>query len=47
MGAAEVNDYLQDREQQATKMRQANERLFNPAGICARLSARQAEVGSL
>lgn len=43
---AEVNDYLQAREQQATEVRQANERLFSPAGIRARLSARQAEQGS-
>jgi len=43
---AEVNDYLQAREQQAAAVRQANERLCNPTGIRARLSARQAEPGS-
>jgi len=43
---AEVNDYLQARKQQSAEVRQANERLFNPAGIRARLSARQAEQGS-
>jgi len=43
---AEVNDYLQAREQRAVAVRQANERLFNPTGIRARLSARQAEPGS-
>jgi len=43
---AEVNDYLQAREQQAAEVRQANERLFNPAGIRVRLSVRRAEQGS-
>lgn len=38
---AEVDDYLRIREQRATEVRQANERLFDPAGIRARLIARQ------
>ena len=43
---AEVDDYLQAREQCSTEVRQANERLFDPAGIRARLLARQAGQGS-
>jgi hypothetical protein len=39
---AEVNDYLQAREQRAAEVRQANERLFDPTGVRARLMARQA-----
>ena len=38
---AEVDDYLQAREQRSTEVRQANERLFDPTGIRARLMARQ------
>jgi hypothetical protein len=36
-----VNDYLQVREQRSVEVRQANERLFDPTGIRARLMARQ------
>jgi len=43
---AEVDDYLQAREQQAAEVRQINERLFNPTGIRARLLARQAKQSS-
>jgi len=43
---AEVDDYLQAREQQAAEVRQVNERLFNPTGIRTRLLARQAKQGS-
>jgi uncharacterized protein (DUF433 family) len=39
---AEVNDYLQAREQRAAEVRAANERIFDPAGIRARLIARLA-----
>jgi len=38
----EVDDYLQVREQRSVEVRQANERLFDPTGIRARLLARQA-----
>ncbi|HCS90708.1 MAG: DUF433 domain-containing protein [Thiohalocapsa sp. PB-PSB1] len=38
---AEVNDYLRTREQRSAEVRQANERLFDPTGIRARLMARQ------
>ena len=38
---AEVDDYLLAREQTAAEVRQANERLFDPTGIRARLMARQ------
>lgn len=38
---AEVDDYLRIREQRAAEVRQANERLFDPTGIRARLMARQ------
>jgi uncharacterized protein (DUF433 family) len=38
---AEVDDYLQVREQRSAEVRQANERLFDPTGIRARLMARQ------
>jgi len=38
---AEVDDYLQAREQRSAEVRQANERLFDPTGIRARLMARQ------
>jgi uncharacterized protein (DUF433 family) len=38
----DVDDYLRIREQQAAEVRQANERLFDPVGIRARLMARQA-----
>jgi len=37
----EVDDYLQAREQRSAEVRQANERLFDPTGIRARLLARQ------
>ena len=43
---AEVDDYLKAREQRSAEVRQANERLFDPAGIRARLLARQAGQGS-
>ena len=39
---SEVDDYLRIREQRAAEVRQANERLFDPTGIRARLMARQA-----
>jgi uncharacterized protein (DUF433 family) len=38
---AEVDEYLRIREQRATEVRQANERLFDPTGIRARLMTRQ------
>lgn len=38
---AEVDDYLKAREQRSAEVRQANERLFDPTGIRARLLARQ------
>ena len=38
---AEVDDYLRTREQRSEEVRQANERLFEPTGIRARLMARQ------
>lgn len=38
---AEVDDHLQVREQRSAEVRQANERLFDPTGIRARLMARQ------
>jgi len=44
---AEVDDYLLAREQTAAEVRQANERLFDPAGIRARLMARQAGQDSV
>lgn len=37
---AEVDDYLRIREQRAAEVRQANERLFDPTGMRARLMAR-------
>lgn len=37
-----VDDYLREREQRSAEVRQANERLFDPTGIRARLMARQA-----
>lgn len=37
----EVDDYLRGREQHAAEVRRANERLFDPTGIRARLMARQ------
>jgi len=37
----EVDDYLQTRERRSAEVRQANERLFDPAGVRARLLARQ------
>ncbi|NEX20681.1 DUF433 domain-containing protein [Thiorhodococcus mannitoliphagus] len=43
---AEVDDYLRTREQRSAEVRQANERLFDPTGIRARLMARQTEQGS-
>ena len=43
---AEVDDYLQAREQRSIEVRQANERLFDPTGIRARLMARQAGQNS-
>ena len=39
---AEVDDYLREREQRSAEVRQANERLFDPTGIRARMMARQA-----
>jgi uncharacterized protein (DUF433 family) len=39
---AEVDDYLLARERTAAEVRRANERLFEPTGIRARLMARQA-----
>jgi uncharacterized protein (DUF433 family) len=39
---AEVDDYLRMREQRSAEARRANERLFDPTGIRARLLARQA-----
>jgi uncharacterized protein (DUF433 family) len=39
---AEVDAYLAAREDRANGVRQANERLFSPEGIRARLLARQA-----
>jgi hypothetical protein len=36
---AEVDDYLNAREQRSAEVRQANERLFDPTGIRARLTA--------
>jgi len=44
---AEVDEYLRVREQRAVEVRQANERLFDPAGIRARLMARQARQDSV
>jgi uncharacterized protein (DUF433 family) len=38
---AEVDDYLDAQEQRSAEVRQANERLFDPTGIRARLLARQ------
>jgi uncharacterized protein (DUF433 family) len=38
---AEVDEYLRAREQRSAEVRQANERLFDPTGIRARLMARQ------
>jgi uncharacterized protein (DUF433 family) len=40
--ADEVDDYLRAREQRAAEVRQANERLFDPIGIRARLMTRKA-----
>ena len=40
---ADVTDYLRYREQRAAEVRQANERLFNPSGLRARLSSRQSK----
>jgi len=37
----EVDDYLHVREQRSAEVRKANERLFDPTGIRARLMARQ------
>jgi len=42
---AEVDDYLQARERRAAEVRAANERVFDPAGIRARLIARRAGQG--
>ena len=39
--AAEMDDDLRVREQRAADVRQANERLFDPTGIRARLMARK------
>ena len=39
---AEVDDYLRTRDDRSAEVRQANERLFDPTGIRARLMARQA-----
>ncbi|WP_295581616.1 DUF433 domain-containing protein [uncultured Lamprocystis sp.] len=38
---AEVDDHLRMREQRSADVRRANERLFDPTGIRARLMARQ------
>jgi uncharacterized protein (DUF433 family) len=38
---AEVDNYLRTREQRSAEVRQANERLFDPTGLRARLLARQ------
>jgi uncharacterized protein (DUF433 family) len=38
---AEVDDYLRTREQGSAEVRQANERLFDPTGVRARLMARK------
>lgn len=38
---AEVNEYLEAREQQSAEVRHLNERRFDPTGIRARLLARQ------
>jgi len=46
LSLGQVHAVIQARERQAETVRQANERLFNPAGVRARLSARQAEQGS-
>jgi len=43
---AEVDDYLRTREQRAAEVRHANERLFDPTGIRARLMARQTQQDS-
>jgi uncharacterized protein (DUF433 family) len=43
--AAEVDDYLRMRQQRSADVRRANERLFDPTGIRARLMARQAGQG--
>jgi len=42
---AEVNDYLRARAQRAAEVTEANERIFDPAGIRARLIARRAGQG--
>ncbi|AUB82961.1 DUF433 domain-containing protein [Candidatus Thiodictyon syntrophicum] len=42
---AEVDAYLAAREDRAKEVRQANERLFSPVGVRARLLARQASQG--
>jgi uncharacterized protein (DUF433 family) len=39
--AKEVDAYLKAREQRASEVREANERLFDPVGIRARLMARR------
>lgn len=39
----EVDAYLAARERRASDVRQANERLFNPTGVRARLLARQVQ----
>ncbi len=44
---AEVEDYLRGREQRSAEVRQANERLFDPTGIRARLMTRQAGQDSV
>ena len=44
---AEVNAYLQAREQRAAEVREANERVFAPAGNRVRLIARQAGQDSV
>jgi len=40
----EVDAYLAAREDRAEEVRQANERLFSPVGVRARLLARQASL---
>jgi uncharacterized protein (DUF433 family) len=44
--AAAVEDYIRVREQRSDEVRQANERLFEPTGIRARLMARQGKQDS-
>lgn len=43
---AELDDYLRIREQRTAEVRQANERIYDPAGIRARLLARKSGQAS-